>query len=131
MPERQPDKAAYRSPISAKSALIVVVALFVLILLLSSVVDLFRKYRAIRAHIKELAIEKTYLEQKKKSVTKMNDYITSTEGKEQVFRDKYRLVHPGEGMVIITSQKPTDLPSPQKPAVVRFWDSLMRGLGIL
>ena len=130
MLKRQSTHNTTSRAIGAKTILAAVVSLFIFLLLLSSVVNLFTKYRSIRGHIKELKLEQAQLQQKKESVTAMNAYIATPEGKEEVFRDKYRLVKPGEGMVVITTDQDSPEPAERKPAIVRFWDTIMRGLGL-
>lgn len=119
-----------KKTLSSKAILGAVVALSVLFLLLSSVVGLWGKYRAIRAHIKELKQQEAILKQKKATVTDTNNYLGTTEGKEEVFRDTYRLVKPGEGIVVITSDDTKEPATLKKPAILRFWDTLMKGLGL-
>jgi cell division protein FtsB len=106
------------------------VAFALFALLLSSVINLFSKYRTIRLHIKELKVQEEQLKQKKSSVTAMNEYINTPEGKEEIFRDKYRVVKPGEGVIIITNEvKDSASPTP-RPAIVRFWQDILHGLGL-
>lgn len=84
-----------------------------------------------RKHIANLKQEQTSLENKKNTVTTMNDYIDTPEGQERVFRDKYRLVKPGEGMIVVTNDEPSTEPIVnKKPAIKRFWDSIIEGLGL-
>lgn len=115
--------------LSSRTILAAIVGLSVFFLLLSSVIGLWEKYRAIRAHIKELRQQEVILRQKKDKVSDMNKYLETTEGKEKVFRDTYRLVKPGEGIVVITSdnKEPTSL---RKPAILRFWGTILKGLGL-
>lgn len=130
MLKRQSSHTHTSEHVSAKSILVAIVALFIFLLLLSSVFGLFTKYRSIRAHIKELKLEQIHLQEKKESVTSMNEYINTQEGKEEVFRDKYRLVKPGEGMIVVTTDTPPPPPVDTKPGIVRFWDGILRGLGL-
>jgi cell division protein FtsB len=122
------NQTSYR--VSARAILLATVAIIIFALLLSSVINLFIKYRSIRAHIKELKTQQVQLQQKKESVTAMNSYISTPEGKEEIFRDKYRLVRPGEGMIVITNDTPEDQPVESRPGIVRFWDGILRGLGL-
>jgi cell division protein FtsB len=113
----------------SRAILAALVGFSVFFLLLSSVIGLWEKYMAIRAHIKELKQQEVILKQKKDKVTDMNKYLETTEGKEEIFRDTYRLVKPGEGIVVITSDDKESVVS-KKPAILRFWDTIMRGLGL-
>ncbi len=122
------NKTSYR--VSARAILLATVAIVIFALLLSSVINLFIKYRSMRSHIKELKIEQMQLQQKKESVTAMNNYISTPEGKEEVFRDKYRLVKPGEGMIVITNDTASEQPVEPRPGIVRFWEGILRGLGL-
>ena len=129
MLKRQSSQSRIPKTVGAKSILGVLVALFIFLLLLSSVIHLFTKYTSIRAHIKELTLEQEQLKQKKESVSTMNSYIATPEGKEEVFRDKYRLVKPGEGMIVITTDAKEEVAPVQKPGIIRVWNSIIRGLG--
>jgi cell division protein FtsB len=117
--------------ISPKLILMAIVAILLFSLLLSSVIGLMNKYIAMRKHITNLKQEQVALESKKDAVTTMNDYIDTPEGQERVFRDKYRLVKPGEGMIVVTNDEiPTGSIPSKKPVIKRFWDSIVKGLGL-
>ena len=116
--------------VGARTILMATVAFVIFALLLSSVINLFTKYRAIRLHIKELKVQQGQLQQKKTSVTAMNDYINTPEGKEEVFRDKYRVVRPGEGMIVITNDSAETTTVSSRPGIVRFWEDILHGLGL-
>lgn len=119
------------NPVSAKLVLTAMVAVLLFSLLLSSVIGLMNKYVAMRRHINSLKEEQSSLKQKQESVTKMNDYINTPEGKEFIFRDKYRVVKPGEQMIVITNEPEKEVNNNEKPPVFRrFWDSILRGLGV-
>ena len=113
---------------NTKSILLGFVAFFVFFLLLSSVFSLSKKYFAIRANIKELRDQELRLKEKKVSVTNANDFLETTEGKEQIFRNTYRLVKPGEGIVVITKEESKTQSTRKKPNIEIFWDSILRGL---
>ncbi len=113
-----------------KSILVTLIALVIFFMLLSSVLGLFAKYRAIRSHIKDLKQEESNLTKKKDAVTEQNKYLNTPEGKEQVFRDTYRLIKPGEGIVVITSDKEVVEDTDKKPGIQRFWESILEGLGL-
>lgn len=106
-----------------------IVAVAIFALLASSVVELYRKHRAIRLHISDLKNDKISLEQKYTSIRDLNDRIETVEGKEYVLRDKYRLVRPGEGLIVVTAPE-TTLDTTKAPALQRFWHTLLRAIGI-
>lgn len=118
--------------ISARGILMGIVSIVVFALLLSSVAQLLSKYIAIRKHIYTLKQEQSALELKKDKISSMNDYINTPEGQERIFRDKYRLVKPGEGMIVVTNEEASsEAETYKKPAIKRFWDSILRGLGLI
>lgn len=121
--------SASRRTLSPRRILGLLIAIAVFALLLSSVIELYKKHRAIRLRIDELTEDKKALEEKYQSAVATNERITTQEGKEYILRDKYRMVKPGEGLIVVTSD--TAVPSEQEdtPAFRRFWDSLLRGLG--
>lgn len=118
-----------RRPISPRRILALGVALAVLAILLSSVVELYKKHRAIRAHIYELTKDKAALEGKYQAAVALNERIETREGKEYILRDKYRMVKPGEGLIVVTNETTLSQEEEQKPPFRRFWDSILRGLG--
>ena len=83
-----------------------------------------------RVHIRELKEEQVHLEEKKASLTATNEFIGTPEGKEQIYRDKYRVVKPGEGSIVITQEPQPQSAEQKRPALRRFWDSLLSGLGL-
>lgn len=131
MTKIQPTHNRKPKPISAKLILTGAVAVLLFSLLLSSVIGLMGKYTAMRKHISALKEEQSSLKEKQDSVTKMNDYINTPEGKEYIFRDKYRVVKPGEQMIVITKEPEKDTESSSKtPPLKRFWNSILSGLGL-
>jgi uncharacterized membrane protein len=119
------------SNISPKRLLLVIISIIAFALLFSSVLDLARKHKAIKNQISLLKQEKSSLAIKKENVTNQNSYIDSPEGQEYTIRDKYRLVRPGEGMIIVTSNNP-DIPvnTSKQGKIQRFWQSILKGLGL-
>ncbi len=120
-----------KSSVSAKRLLGVTAALLVFFLLLTSVIGLFEKRRVIKTRIHELSVEQDSLEQKKSSLSSVNNDLESPEGKEYALRTKYNLVKPGEGMVIVTDpSKDIEPVIDTRPRVLRWWDNILHGLGI-
>lgn len=105
-----------------------IVSVVIFLLMLSSVLSLFAKHRKIKEQIKELKEEEVVLRDKKANLALTNEYIDTPEGQEYIFRDKYRMIKPGEGMIVVT-KKEEDPILEKKPAFKRFWDSLKKGLG--
>jgi cell division protein FtsB len=126
----QPKQNNESRSIGARRILIWIVSVAIFIVLLSSVIELFIKYKGIRRHIKELKSDRISLEQKKNDLVETNEFIKTPEGQERIFRDKYRLVKPGEGIIIITEPVKTEDLAPKKPVFRRFWDSIRSGLGL-
>lgn len=116
--------------ISPRRILGFIVAVGVLALLISSVGGLYKKHRIIRAHINELKKDQEILDQKYQTVSDLNQRIETIEGREYVLRDKYRMIRPGEGLIVVADQ-PSGMPTPQKSKVFRrFWDSILKGIGV-
>lgn len=115
--------------ISPRRILGLVIALGVLAILVSSVSNLYKKHRVIRAHINELKKDQEVLAQKYQTVSDLNQRIETTEGKEYILRDKYRMIRPGEGLIVVADE-PTTTVVEKKPIFRRFWDSILRGIGV-
>lgn len=113
---------------STKTILLFVVAIFVFFMILSSVIQLTKKYLSIRNHISELKKEEIELRQKKENLAKSNLFLETPEGKEKVFRDSYRLIKKGEGIVVITKEPSSSSETGKISTIKRFWDSILRAL---
>lgn len=128
MPKMQSEN---RRPVSARMILVALVALLLFALLLSSVLGLMSKYNAMRKHIRDLKVEQSNLKEKQEKIHAMNQYISTPEGEEEILRNKYRLVKPGEGIIVITNPEVVATPEDQKySSITRFWQSILRGLGV-
>jgi cell division protein FtsB len=106
------------------------VALAVAVMLLASVIGLAEKYITIRKRVRDLKEEQARLEQKQEELAKTNAYIETREGEERELREKYNVIKPGEGMIVITEPSGEDMDDGPNTRVGRWWDSLLRGLGI-
>jgi cell division protein FtsB len=126
----QSKQSGIKESVGARRILIWVVSVAVFVILLSSVIELFIKYKGIRRHIKELKSDRISLEQKKNDLVATNEFIKTPEGQERIFRDKYRMVKPGEGIIIITEPTKTEDLEAKKPVFRRFWESIRSGLGL-
>lgn len=100
------------------------VAIF--LLLLSSVIQLARKQMRIESAIRQLKSQRESLVEKQENLTATVGYLQTTEGKEQALRDKYRLVKPGEGLVVITEPNPDfgKLEEPRGGFINRFFRAI-------
>ena len=82
----------------------------------------------VRTEDRELEAEQQTLQQKQTSLATMNEYLTTTEGTEQVLRNKYNVVKPGEGIVVVVDPAAT-IPVTQPSGPVRWWRAILSGLG--
>ncbi len=122
---------SHRYPLNARTVLVAVISLLLFSLLLSSVIRLFLKYRSIRTHIKDLRTEEISLSKKKAALIETNSHIQTPQGQEQLFRDKYRLVKPGEGIIVVTKEDtPPSEVVQSDSSIGRLWNTLLRALGI-
>ncbi len=83
------------------SPVLLAVLLIGFLLLLSSVISLVRKQVGIRKSIQVMKLEQAALVKKQENLSETIKYLKTDDGKEQILRDKYRLVKPGEGLVVI------------------------------
>lgn len=104
--QTEPKRKKLPAPILA------IILFAVLLFLLSSVIGLARKQVGITRAIRQLKGQREALAEKQVSLEESVAYLQTREGKEQALRDKYRLVKPGEGLVVITD--PAAKPAPQK-----------------
>lgn len=125
---QQPNRQRVRL-VGPKLLLTWVISVVIFLLMLSSVLSLFSKHRKIKEQIKELKEEEIILRDKKTNLALTNEYINTPEGQEYIFRDKYRMLKPGEGMIVVTKKEEEPV-LPKKPVFKRFWDSIKKGLGL-
>lgn len=119
------------SKIAPKKLLGAFIALIAFFLLVTSVIGLAEKHRSITRRIDELHVEQKQLQEKKNTLVSMNETLDTLEGKEQLLRNKYNLVRPGEEIIIITQPQETEVTiSDDRSRVQRWWSTLMRGLGL-
>jgi cell division protein FtsB len=117
-----------KQTISPKLLLRALIALIVMFILLNSVVSLAQKYIGIRRHIDDLDQEKGVLEQKYKDLERTNEYLSTDAGAEYALREKYNVVKPGEGVVVVV--EPLRVAEPERPSrVSRWWQAIVKGLG--
>lgn len=115
---------------SHRRILAALAALTIAFLLLTSVINIASKYFTIKRHIKELNEEQIALKNKQATLTITNAYLATPEGQEQVLREKYGVVRPGEGVIVVTNPTPTTPPVQSKGIVGRWWNTILHGLGI-
>lgn len=117
--------------IPPKHVLLFVVSAILFFILLTAVLNLGKKYFGLKNKLAELTQEKTNLVQKQEDLKAENEYLGSPEGEEHLLREKYQLVKPGEGLIVITNPD-TDGDDSLKPKTGfrKFWDTILRGLGI-
>jgi cell division protein FtsB len=114
--------------ISPKSLLGLIAALIVAFLLLLSVVSVAEKYFGIRQHIGELTAEQAQLQEKYERIEQKNKYLATPEGTEEILREKYNVIKPGEGIVVVVS--PTEPLVNQPDSSKRnWWQTIWAGLG--
>lgn len=104
----------------APSLLLCIALTIALLILISSVVQLARKQAGVRSSIRQLKAEHSALLEKEQDLEAVINYLQTPEGKEQALRDKYRLVKPGEDLVIITD------PESQSDAAATKKDSFFK-----
>ncbi len=127
MPKTQLPQSRQR--LAPKKLLGAIIALIAVFLLASSVVTVATKYIGIRHHIKDLEEEQEALKAKHASLSKTNAYLATSDGEEQVLREKYNVVKPGEGMIVIVPTSDQEPETHTSSRVSRWWTALWHGLG--
>jgi cell division protein FtsB len=124
------DKKENKSRISPKRLILLIISIVLFSFLLSSVFGLFNKYLEMRDHISSLKNQEAEL-LAKKELTSMSDSGLDTDfGKEQIFREKYRMTKPGEGLIIITKQKEIPTTEAKRETwLALFWKSISSRFG--
>jgi hypothetical protein len=125
-----PQLRKQRSKTSPKRVLAALVAVAVASILLASVVGLTEKYIAIRKRVRDLKEEQKTLATKQEDLQKRNAYIETKEGEERELRERYNVVKPGEGMIVITNPPEAEKKDGPTTRVGKWWDALLRGLGL-
>jgi cell division protein FtsB len=122
---------SHRSHIAPKTVLLFLVSAIVFFSMLYAVGSIGRKYIESHRELRESQAQEQELMQKKQNLAQENAYLATPEGQEQTIREKYSLVKPGEEMIVITQpSSDTAVGAAPHSAVGRWWDKLLRVLGI-
>jgi cell division protein FtsB len=116
--------------LSPRSILSLLVSALIAFLLLVAVFNVATKYFGIRSNIKKLEAQKSELQTKKDNLEDINKRLETAEGIEETLRDKYNVVKPGEGMIIVTNKDESMDNKSGKNAVSRWWNDILLGIGI-
>lgn len=116
--------------LSPKAILSLLFSSLIAFLLLLSVFNVSKKFFDIRGNIKKLESEKIELEVKRDNLNEINALLNTPEGVEQTLRDKYNVVKPGEGIIIVTGIDSTENNLMKSSRVSRWWNDILHGLGI-
>lgn len=119
-----------RFPVSPRSVISLMVAVIIAFLFLFSVIGLFRKYITLRREIADLRAQHATLQEKEQQLREKNTFLETSEGQEQLLRNKFNLVRPGESVVVISPNKKAIVPEVRHSAARRFWDSVVEFLGL-
>ena len=115
--------------ISPRRVLSGIIALVVFFILITSVISVAGKYITMRGHIRDLKEQKQELQTKAMDLDAQNAYMDTEEGKEQALRDKYNVVKPGEGIVIVTTEEQPSEKTVSEKGISHVWHAILRGLG--
>lgn len=114
-----------RKKVSPKQLLLTSAALIAALVMLASIISVAKKYFEVKRYITELNTEQSTLKQKYQNLVKNNDYLATPDGEEQVLRDKYNMVRPGEGLIIITDSSSNEIPVEKTSRLTKWWQSLI------
>ena len=117
------ESAGNKDYISLKSFIKTLLLLGLFCILCGSVFSLTKKYIAVRLNIKHGKEAQIALEEKKAKLQAQTKLLATPLGTEIALRDKYRVVRPDEGMVIITEPSVPRI-EPRRSRMVRFWDMI-------
>lgn len=120
----------YIKNLSPKSILSLLASALIAFVLFVAVFNVTTKYFGIRNNIKKLEAQKSELQIKKENLEQINQRLETQEGIEETLRDKYNVVKPGEGMIIVTNREKTKDYNDGKNAVSRWWNDILLGIGI-
>jgi cell division protein FtsB len=119
-----------KTNISPRAIILLTVSATVAFLLFLSVFNVSKKYFDIRNNIEKLENEKSELESKRANLKEINERINSPDGIEQSLRDKYNVVKPGEGIIIVTGVSKLADAGEEKSRISKWWDDILHGIGI-
>jgi cell division protein FtsB len=100
------------SPI--KTALFLFVGVVVLFITASSFISMVGKYTSSRRELNQKKQEYVELEEKKAESRALYNSFETQEGRELYIREKYRVVKPGEELIILSDSETNDSTVPQK-----------------
>ena len=122
--------SAPKKKLSPRAILAFLLSSIVAFLLFFSVSNVSQKYFGIRGNIKKLQEDKSILEKKRQNLQEINILLDTPDGIEQSLRNKYNVVKPGEGIIIVTGAGLSDEIPPEKRGVSKWWDDILHGIGV-
>ena len=124
-------QSSRRRSVSIKTLFFFAGSAILFVCMLWAVCTLGSKYLDTRSKLSEDTSEQQTLERKKQELTDENAYLNTPEGQEHMIRDKYSLVKPGEGLIVITEPSSDTVQAQHSgTGIARWWDTLLKGLGI-
>jgi hypothetical protein len=117
-------ESGVESYITFKSFIKTIVLLGLFFVLCSSVISLGKKYIVLRKNIQSLKEAQSLLVDKKIKLEEKTALLKTPLGQEITIRDKYRVVKPNEGVVVITTPAAVSV-EVKKSRIVRFWDMIV------
>lgn len=110
--------------LSPKKLLLAMISLLIAFFLMITVIKTAKKYFNVRNHINEMTEEQNNLKDKYKKILQTNEYMASPEGAEQILRDKYNVVRPGEGVIIVVNNSEEYTPE-ETSKISKWWSDFM------
>lgn len=117
--------------ISGRRVVILIAVSILFFILLSSVINLGKKYSAIQGKLHELSKEEGEVTDKQAALKEKNDFLMTPDGEERILREKYDVVRPGEGVIIVTEPDTSTMATNEKSGswIGNFWRAIVHGLG--
>jgi hypothetical protein len=116
--------------VSGRRIIFFLISGIIFFILLSSVINLGHKYIAIRGKLSELKKEQLDIERKQLALDEQNQFLSTKEGQERLLREKYNLVKPGEGVIVVTEPQSGDMNDKDRRSIIgNIWHSILRALG--
>jgi cell division protein FtsB len=87
------------------SKVVMIVLVFFIFILCTSIIDLFQKKRQVLKLQKESRFELQKIQEKSAVIENEFSLLDTAQGKERLIREKYNVKTEGEGVVIVTDQE--------------------------
>lgn len=101
-----------------------VILLVVLGLMIHGLYSVYQKEKESRTEVERVKREQVAVEGRYNNIQKGSDDLKSEAGIEAEIRNKFDVVKPGEGVIVVVNKNPTAIETDKQGVLKKFWNSI-------